>query len=515
MRLIATLALVLVLVGMLAAGCGGNATSPTPTPMPTLAPTPSPIATPSATPSPTPAPTPVPTPTLSPTPIPTPTPTPSPTPTPTPSLVTQAWVARYNGPVGVADWASALAVDGSGNVYVTGKSYGGNNITGYYNYDYSYATVKYDTAGNRLWAARYDGPAGDDDMAQAIAVDAQGNVYVTGKSYNGKHITNPTETPLSTSNDYYAYATVKYDSSGNQLWASRYDSPGQADDIARAIAVDSSGNVYVTGSSGGNYATIKYDSDGGQLWVARYGNSTVSTDGAVAIALDSSGNVCVTGSSQGNFATIKYDSQGKQLWADTYEGEAKAMALDSSGNVYVTGESGGKYATIKYDSAGNQLWVVGFSGPLRGDGEAAAIALDGSGNVYVTGTAWSPRSYLKSYATIKYDSLGNQLWVARYDGPIPYYPGQAVALALSASGNVYVTGSMQGAGAWDYVTLGYNNSGKQLWEARYNGPRNGYDQAAAIAVDKSGNVYITGKSDGGASSSDYATIKYMPVNASP
>lgn len=503
MRLMATLALILVLLGMLAVGCGSNATSPIPTPSPTLAPTPSPILTSSPTLALTPSPTPTPSPTL----------TPSPTPTPTPSLVTQAWVARYNGPIGGADWAFALAVDGSGNVYVTGKSYGGSYIEGYYNYDYSYATVKYDTAGKQLWVARYDGPAGDDDAAQAIAVDASGNVYVTGKSYNGKHITNPTETPSSTSNDYYAYATVKYDSSGNQLWASRYDSPGQVDDIARAIAVDNSGNVYVTGSSGGNYATIKYDSMGGQLWLAQYGNSTVGTDGAVALALDSSENVYVTGTSQGNFATIKYDSQGKQLWVDTYEGEAKAMALDGSGNVYVTGQSEGKFVTIKYDTAGNRLWVAGYGNSATGTDGAVAVAVDGLGNVYVIGTAWSPRSYLKTYATIKYDSLGNQLWVARYDGPIPYYPGQAVALALSASGNVYVTGSMQGASAWDYDTLGYNNSGKQLWEARYNGPRNGYDQAAAIAVDKWGNVYVAGKSDGGTSNTDYATIKYVSGNS--
>jgi hypothetical protein len=271
-------------------------------------------------------------------------------------------------------------VDGSGNVYVTGKSYGGSYIGGYYTYDYSYATVKYDTAGDQLWVARYDGPAGDDDAAQAIAVDASGNVYVTGKSYNGKHLTNPTATPLLTSNDY-AYATVKYDSSGNQLWAARYDGPGQVDDIARAIAVDGSGNVYVTGSSGGNYATIKYDSGGNQLWVAPYGNSTGGTDGAVAIAVDSSGNAYVTGSSQSNFATIKYDSDGNQLWVALYEGEAKAMALDSSGNIYVTGQSGGKYATIKYDTAGNQLWVAGFSGPSRGNGKAVAIALDSSGDV--------------------------------------------------------------------------------------------------------------------------------------
>jgi len=503
MRLIAMLALVLVIVVMLV-GCS-NAISPTPTPSPTLAPTPSLIATPSTTPSPTPVPTPTPTPTLA--------PTPTLSPTPTPSLVTQAWVARYNGPVGGADWAYALTVDGSGNVYVTGKSYGGNNATGYYNYDYSYATMKYDTAGNQLWVARYDGPALDDNVAQAIAVDAQGNVYVTGKSYNGKHITNPAETPSSTANDYYSYATVKYDSSGNQLWAVRYDGPGQVDNIAQAIAVDSAGDVYVTGSSGGNYTTIKYDKDGGQLWVASYGNSTVSTDGAVAIGLDSSGNVYVTGTSQGNIATIKYDSKGKQLWVATYDGEAKAMALDSLGDVYVTGQSGGKFATIKYDTDGNQLWVAGFSGPLRGDGEAAAIAVDGSGNVYVSGTAWSPRSYLNSYATIKYDSQGNQLWVARYDGPVPYYPGQVVALALSASGNVYVTGSMQGNSEWDYVTVGYNSNGKELWDARYNGPGNGYDQAAAIAVDKWGNVYVTGKSDGGPTNADYATIKYVSGNS--
>jgi len=504
MRLMTTLALVLILLGTLAAGCGSNGVSPTPTHPPT------PALTPTLTPAPTPVLTPTPAPTA--TPVPTPSPTPTLAPTPTPSLVTQAWEARYRGPAGSADWAFALAVDGSGNVYVTGKSYGGSKIGDYYNYDYSYATVKYDTTGNQTWVARYDGPAGDDDVAQAIAVDASGNVYVTGKSYNGKHITNPAETPSSTSDDY-AYATVKYDSSGNQLWAARYDSPGQVDDIARAIAVDSSGNVYVTGSSGGNYTTIKYDSDGGQLWVASYGDSTDSTDGAVGVAVDSSGHVYVTGTSQGEFATIKYDSQGKQLWAATFQGEAKAMALDNFGNVYVTGESGGKFATIKYDTAGYRLWVAGFLGPSSGNGEATAIALDGSGNVYVTGTAWSPRSYLNSYATIKYDSQGHQLWVARYDGSVPYYTGEAVALVLSASGNVYVTGSMQGSNAWDYVTVGYDNSGNQLWVARYDGPASRFDQAAAIAVDKWGAVYVTGRSDGGPSNSDYTTIKYVPANS--
>ena len=87
----------------------------------------------------------------------------------------QQWVARYDGPASSDDWATALAVDGSGNVYVTGYSAGSG--TGY-----DYATVKYNAGGVQQWVARYDGPASGDDLATALAVDGSGNVYVTGYS---------------------------------------------------------------------------------------------------------------------------------------------------------------------------------------------------------------------------------------------------------------------------------------------------------------------------------------------
>jgi len=138
--------------------------------------------------------------------------------------VTEAWAARYNGP-GSGDEARALAVYSAGNVYVTGTSDGGT--------DYDYATIKYDSSGNQLWAARYNGPGNLGDAASALAVDAAGNVYVTGGS-NG----------AGTGDDY---ATVKYDSNGNQLWAARYNGPGNSIDEARALAVDAAGNVTVNG----------------------------------------------------------------------------------------------------------------------------------------------------------------------------------------------------------------------------------------------------------------------------
>jgi hypothetical protein len=135
--------------------------------------------------------------------------------------VREEWVARYNDPVNSNEWVSTLAVDNQGNVYVTGRistSLGG----GWYATDY--ATLKYDRNGTLLWAQRYNGPINGGDYATALAVDKRGNVYVTGYSWGS-----------GTSSDY---ATLKYDSNGTLLWAQRYNGPGNYADEARALAVD-------------------------------------------------------------------------------------------------------------------------------------------------------------------------------------------------------------------------------------------------------------------------------------
>jgi Beta-propeller repeat len=241
----------------------------------------------------------------------------------------------YDGPGNASDDARAIMLDSTGNVYVTGGSTGASGFL-------DYATLKYSATGSQLWVARYDGPGHGDDDAKGLAVDSSGNAYVTGYSLSA-----------ATSNDY---STIKYDTSGNQIWVANYDGPANGNDQAVGIALDSGGNVYVTGASSGigtnvDYATTKYDSSGNHVWVARFDGSAHGGDYASAIALDSSGNVHVTGRSFGgvgtwnDYATIRYNQDGVQTRENRYDGPghfddfAAALAVDQNGNVYVTGSS--------------------------------------------------------------------------------------------------------------------------------------------------------------------------------
>ena len=225
-------------------------------------------------------------------------------------------------------------------------------------------------------------------------------------------------------------------------------------------------------------------------------------------------------SSDNHYATVKYNSSGIQQWVARYDGPgyddgdiAYAIALDVSGNVYVTGSSSGSgtyhdYGTVKYNSSGTQQWVAWYNGPGSLD-IAYAIAVDASGDVYVTGQS-EGLGTSHDYATVKYNASGAEQWVHRYNGPGNYFD-QATDIAADASGNVYVTGVSYGSGTYaDYATVKYSSSGAEQWIARHNGPANSEEAASAIAVDVSGNVYVTG-STAFAAGTQYTTIKYQQL----
>jgi len=408
----------------------------------------------------------------------------------------EQWVARYNG--GRHDEAKVLALDDEGNVYVTGRSEGVRT-------NFDYATIKYNSAGQEQWVARYNGPGNSFEEASDLAIDNDGNIYVTGQRWDP-----------STAHDY---TTVKYNSAGQEQWIARYNGPGNGRDEANAIAVDVNGNVYVTGQSersnaNYDYATIKYNSAGQEQWVIRYNGSGQNSDYAVALGLDSDNNVYVSGSSYGSktdvdYATIKYDPDGTELWLARHDERgygtdyAQRMIVDEAGNVYVTGYTAGiGYVTVKYDAVGMQKWVADYK-----RGVATAMTVDREGNVYVTGYSNALRS-LNDYVTIKYNAAGQEQWVVRYYESKNDH-AQATAVAVDGDGNVYVTGQHRGSGTEsDYATIKYNSAGQKQWVARYNGPRNGRDEVSALALDGEGNVYVTGRSENLNRKYDYATIKY-------
>jgi uncharacterized delta-60 repeat protein len=439
---------------------------------------------------------------------------------------TFGWIRRYNNvSVNGNDEPSDIGVDPSGNVYVTGYSLGSPTGNDYY-------TIGYNSVGTEVLTSRYDGPAHQGDKATAIAVDNEGATYVTGFSFRGMP------------HKHSDYSTVKYDSFGNEAWDARYDARRNGMDAATDITLGPSGNyVYITGRSQDSeskksdvlhydYYTIKYNANTGKIergWGARYNNGLGNGDDeATAIAVDLGGNVYVTGKSEQSsestepiydYATVKYLPNGNvdTDWgvngAVRYEtinnDEAVAIAVDNSQNVYVTGFSSNgtdnDYVTIKYDSDGNPDATWGSNGVIRydglhGDDAATAIILDKSGNVYVTG--FSSNGTDNDYVTIKYGSNGSIDTDWGSNGVVRYHGGHgddaATSMVLDDSGNVYVTGRSQGDGTgFDFCTLKYDSgTGDVVWTDRYNNyPVNGDDEAIAIAIDPVGNIYITGRSE--------------------
>jgi hypothetical protein len=391
----------------------------------------------------------------------------------------QAWVQRYPGADG-----TRIAVDQDGNVIVAAQ------IS-----EWSGLVIKYSATGTILWTNRPDG------NPQSMAIDCKGNVYVTG---------DVPQLPLGPKTHYKDYVTIAYSGAGTPLWTNRYDGRTNLNDSATGVAADGNGNVYVTGSSdtglySRDYVTLAYSNGGTPLWTNRFGAYWQAYPAAIAV--DTLGHVYVTGNSpvgEGWPAStmVAYSNASVPLWYQSEVlpgGGAQAIAVDGDGNVYVAGTY---MATAAFSSGGTLLWVKNY---YWSTATANALAVGNNGNVYVTGySAGTGTGY--DYTTLAYSSLGTPLWTNRYNG-LGNTNDYAQALAVGNDGTVYVGGYSWGADSfYDYLTIAYSSDGVPLWTNRYNGPTNGYDQAFAMAVDGSGNIYVTGYSQG-----DCTTVKYAPA----
>jgi DNA-binding beta-propeller fold protein YncE len=266
----------------------------------------------------------------------------------------QSWIQRYNGPGNRNDVADSIAVaPGGAAVYVTGTSQDASS-------GYDYATVAYSaTTGTQLWLSRFSSALGL-NFAAALAVSpTNGAVIVTGYS-------KATAT-------FADYATIGYNgATGAQLWIKRYNDTANGNDQATALSVSPDGNsVFVTGESSGSpgfdYVTVAYTTSGERLWARRYNGPANGDDTPNSVTVSPDGKtVYVTGASQGassgyDYATTAYGAtNGARLWVKRYNGPGNANDTANSvavspvtGTVFVTGLSVGSGssaddATIAY-----------------------------------------------------------------------------------------------------------------------------------------------------------------------
>lgn len=410
----------------------------------------------------------------------------------------QAWVARYNGGfTNKTHTPLAMKLDNAGNIYVAGSSQNASNL-------YDYVVLKYAPNGTQLYAARYSPTNGATYPANGFALDQNGNTYLTGGII------------AQFSEPYYPKrymigngATVKFDTNGRVAWAAPY--------TGNDVAVDTNGNVYVTGFSTTEYATAKLDASGSNLWTRTY-VGVAGPDNPVSVsqkmAVDNAGNVYVAGWADYNGfyypghtnltyyshpVVLMYDALGNPVWTSAYEGvggigwgQTEGLIPDNQGNVYVTGNGDSTYMTAKVNAGGQRTW-----GYLYGAApDVTSMAIDTNGNVYLTGGI---------YLTAKlYSTNGGVAWETYQQSD------QANGIILDNNGNIYVVGVLSGnSNGNDFALIKYDNTnGNQQWVIRYNGPANGNDGATAIAVAPDGSIYVTGYSANANGGSDITTIKY-------
>jgi hypothetical protein len=413
------------------------------------------------------------------------------------------------------DAGHGIAVDASGNAYVTGETWSTDyDVTpGAFQTTYGGAlsdvfVTKLDASGSSLVYSTYIGGS-DWDEGFGIAIDGNGNVYVTGRTSSTDYDVTPGAFQTTYGGGAFDGFVTKLDASGSRLVYSTYIG-GSNLDYALAIAIDGSGNAYVTGLTnsidydvtpgafqttyGGGFNDVfvtKLNASGSGLVYSTYLGGS-DADWGCGIAVDGSGNAYVTGYTEspdydvtpGAFQTThrgrsydifvtKLDASGSGLVYSTYLGGSDddwgyGIAIDGSGNAYVTGGTGspdydvtpGAFQTTygggfndvfvtKLDASGSRLVYSTYLGGSSGD-VGSGIALDGSGNAYVTGNTHSTDYYVTSGAFQTTNERFQDVFVTK--------------LNASGSGLVYST------------YIGGDNS----------------DYGYGITVDGSGNVYVTG-----------------------
>jgi hypothetical protein len=409
------------------------------------------------------------------------------------------------------DFGSAIVIDNSGNAYITGwtKSTNYDITSGAFQTTiqewFDVFVTKLNSTGTGLIYSTYLGGNGD-EYSYAIAIDDSDNAYITGSTWSTNYDITSGAFQTTNAGDHDVFVT-KLNSTGTGLIYSTYLG-GSDHDSGRAIAIDNSGNAFIAGVT--------------------YSTNYHITSGAFQNTHEGAYDVFVT----------KLNSTGNGLIYSTYIGgnngdEVRGITIGDSDNVYITGFTsstdyditsgayqttfGGLYDVFvtKLNSTGTSLIYSTYVGGSDED-LGISIAIDGSDNAYITGYTKSidydttPGAFQTALAgawdvfVTKLNSTGTALIYSTYIGGSSSDHGRDIA--IDGSGNAYITGSTfltdyditsdafqtDNAGDWDVFVTKLNNTGTALIYSTYIGGSE-YDGGYSIAIDGSGNAYITGE----------------------
>lgn len=366
----------------------------------------------------------------------------------------------------------AITVDSNRNSYVTGTTDGDlddqSKIGGLDGF-----VIKYNSAGDKLWT-RIIGAVGTNTACTGIATDLIGNTFIVGGAYG--NLNGQTKTGAM---DLFV---IKYNSEGVLQWTHLLGVSGNLTQ-GNGVAVDSSGDCYVTGITRGSLDgetfngtqdafIVKYNSLGSRQWTKLTGNPSGKSTTGVAIAVDSNKNSYITGFTNGDldgetFTGIsdafvsKYNSSGIKQWtkflgtsAFSNETYSRGIAVDSSGNSFITGYTGTgnlngeiRIGTIdaflmKFDTNGTKKWTKLIGSSLK-ETIAYSIVVDSVGNNLITGTTTGsideqPITGIRDIFVSKYNSTGIKQWTKLLGSNSYESFGQGIS--VDHRGKCYVTG---------------------------------------------------------------------------
>ena len=446
------------------------------------------------------------------------------------------WVWAKSSAGSSDDVAKSVDADANGNVFAVGYfasssiAFGSNILTNTGSGTNDMFIAKYDAAGNVLWAKSAGGS--NEDYAVSISIDNSGNAYVAGH-FKSSSITFGSNTLTNSGPPYGDFFLVKYDASGNALWA-RSASGSTSSDAINAVFADNSGNIFATGhfqsasitfgsttltntaSPNQDIFVVKYGTSGNVVWAKSIGGS--DNDVGSSVATDANGNLFASGyfasssiafgsntltnasSGTNDMFIAKYDTSGNVVWAKNAGGNnddyAVSASVDNSGNAYMAGHfksisvtfgsntltnSGPPYGDlflVKYDASGNSLWARSASGSTSSDA-INSVAADIFGGVYITGHFQSSSITFGS-ATLTNSSSSQEIFVARYDGSGNGLWAKSVgntannvgnSVSANSAGSVFVGGQFTGSGiTFGSTTLTNSNTGtNDLYVAKLAG----------------------------------------------